>query len=436
MKPSSSSCGTPSELRRGSIRPLKINFERIKPNLLNRAVLCLGMISLLIISVFSCKKDVKPTADAGSPAGTAPRAVTYQLVWSDEFNGTSVNTGNWNLDNGNPNVNNEKEYYQAANAAVTGGNLVITARQQSMGGQPYTSSKLNSYGKFSITYGRIEARIKMPMVQGTWPAFWMLGNSINQGTPWPDCGEIDIMEHVNTTNTNLGTMHWNGGGGHVQYGGSITTTPGDFHVYAVEWDTQSIRWYVDNTLYVTGNIANNINNTGAFHNPFYIILNLAIGGDLPGNTIDNGSLPTTMMVDYVRVYNIINSGSGAPIGQTITLKGNNGQYVSGEDGTQAMNCNRPTAQAWEQFLVVDAGNGKVALQSMGQYVSSENGTKAITCNRPTFGGWETFTWINNADGTISLQGSNGDFVSSENGVQPMTCTRTTAQAWEEFRVNQ
>jgi len=143
-----------------------------------------------------------------------------------------------------------------------------------------------------------------------------------------------------------------------------------------------------------------------------------------------------MMVDYVRVYNIINTGSGAPIGQTITLKGNNGQYVSGEDGTQAMICNRPTAQAWEQFLVVDAGNGKVALQSVGQYVSSENGTKAITCNRPTFGGWETFTWVNNADGTISLQGSNGDFVSSENGAQPMTCTRTTAQAWEEFRVNQ
>lgn len=404
---------------------------------LTRAILCLGMISFMIISVFSCKKDLKPTADAGSPAGTTPRAVTYQLVWSDEFNGTSVNTGNWNLDNGNPGVNNEKEYYQAANATVTGGNLVITARQQSMGGQPYTSSKLNSYGKFSMTYGRIEARIKLPMVQGTWPAFWMLGNSINQGTPWPDCGEIDIMEHVNTTNTILGTMHWNGGSGHVQYGSSTTTTPGDFHVYAVEWDNQGIRWYVDNTLYVNGNISNNINNTGAFHNPFYIILNLAIGGDLPGNTIDNGSLPTTMMVDYVRVYNIINSGgSGAPIGQTITLKGSNGLYVSGEDGTQSMNCNRPTAQAWEQFLVVDAGNGKVALQSMGQYVSSENGVNPITCNRPTFGGWETFTWVNNADGTISLQGNNGDFVSSENGTQPMTCNRPTAQAWEEFRVNQ
>jgi beta-glucanase (GH16 family) len=399
-------------------------------------VTCLWALALTTLTLFSCKKDVKPDP-AATVAATTPRAVTYTLVWSDEFNGTAVDGSKWNIDNGNPGVNNEKEYYQAANATVTGGNLVITARQQSVGGQPYTSAKLETYGKFSTTYGRIEARIKLPMVQGTWPAFWMLGNSINQGTRWPDCGEIDIMEHVNTTNTILGTMHWNGGSGHVQYGNSTNTTPGDYHVYAVEWDAQGIHWYVDNTLYVNGNISNNINNTGAFHNPFYIILNLAIGGDLPGNTIDNGSLPTTMMVDYVRVYSMSNSGgSGAPIGQTITLKGSNGLYVSGEDGLKAMNCNRTTAQAWEQFVVVDAGNGKVALQSMGQYVSSENGVNPITCNRPGFGDWEEFTWISNADGTISLQGNNGKFVSSENGTQPMTCNRATAQGWEEFRVNQ
>jgi beta-glucanase (GH16 family) len=399
---------------------------------ISRALSGASLFLFLSAGLFSCKKNLH--SSGGSSAVTDPRAIAYQLVWSDEFNGTSVNTANWNLDNGNPNVNNEKEYYQAANATVSGGNLVITARQQSMGGQPYTSAKLETYGKFSTTYGRIEARIALPMVTGTWPAFWMLGNSINQGTPWPNCGEIDIMEHVNTTNTILGTMHWNGGSGHVQYGSSTTTTPGSFHIYAVEWDNSSIRWYVDNTLYVTGNIANNINNTGAFHNPFYIILNLAVGGDLPGQTIDNGSLPTTMLVDYVRVYNI--TSAAPPVGQVITLKGNNGLYVSGENGTQAMNCNRPTAQAWEQFLVVDAGNGKVALQSMSKYVSSENGVNPITCNRASFGDWEEFKWINNPDGTISLQGNNGDFVSSENGAQAMTCNRTFAQAWEEFRVNQ
>jgi len=401
-----------------------------------------GLLLALAAIVSSCKKDAShssaPTASTGimnRPTLGMSRALAnnWQLVWSDEFNGPSVDQSKWNIDVGNPGVNNEKEYYQAANASVSNGNLVITAKQQSVGGQPYTSAKLNTSGKFSMQYGRIEARMALPMVQGTWPAFWMLGTNIGS-VGWPNCGEIDIMEHVNTTNTILGTMHWNGGNGHVQYGSSTTTTPAGFHVYAVEWDTNSIRWYVDNVLYQTGNIQNNINNTGAFHLPFYIILNLAMGGDLPGNTIDNSSLPTSMLVDYVRVYG--QASSGPPIGQTITLKGNNGLYVSGENGTQAMNCNRTTAQAWEQFLVVDAGNGKVELQSMSKYVSSENGTQAITCNRTSAGGWEQFTWITNSDGTISLEGTNNAFVSSENGAQPMTCNRTQAQGWEEFRVNQ
>jgi beta-glucanase (GH16 family) len=398
---------------------------------------CLSIVALVSACMLtSCKKDTNnagKTTDLTS-ATTTPRAATYQLVWSDEFNGTSVDGTKWNLDNGNPNVNNEKEYYQAANATVTGGNLIITAKKQSMGGQPYTSAKLNTSGKFSVQYGRIEARIKMPMVNGTWPAFWMLGNNINT-VSWPQCGEIDIMEHVNTNLNNLGTMHWNNNG-HVQYGGSLNTTPGDYHVYAVEWDASSIRWYVDNTLYVTGNIANNINNTGAFHLPFYLILNLAVGGDLTnGVAIDDNSLPTTMAVDYVRVYSISNT-TAAPIGQTITLKGFNNDYVSGENGTQAMTCTRTTASAWEQFLVVDAGGGKVALQSMGKYVSSENGTQAITCNRTTVSDWEKFDWVPTTDGKVTLRGNNGLFVSSENGTQAMTCTRTTASGWEAFAVNQ
>lgn len=402
-------------------------------NLLTRAGIVLALASIIV----SCKKDSNnqpkiPTTDVSKT--TEARAVTWQLLWSDEFNGTSVDGTKWTLDNGNPNVNNEKEYYQSANATVTGGNLVITAKNQSVGGQPYTSAKLNSSGKFSVTYGRIEARIKLPAFQGSWPAFWMLGNNIGT-VGWPSCGEIDIMEQVNTNNTILGTMHWNGGSGHVQYGSSTTATATDYHVYAVEWDSSSIKWYVDNTLYVTGNIQNNINNTGAFQLPFYIILNLAVGGDLPGQTVNTGAMPASMLVDYVRVYKA-STTSGPPVGQTITLKGFNNDYVSGENGTQAMNCNRPTASAWEQFLVVDEGGGKVALQSMGKYVSSENGTQAITCNRTSVGAWETFTWGTNADGTITLQGSNGKFVSSENGTQPMTCNRATASGWEAFKVNQ
>lgn len=128
--------------------------------------------------------------------------------------------------------------------------------------------------------------------------------------------------------------------------------------------------------------------------------------------------------------------SGAPIGQTITLKGFNNLYVSSENGTQAMNCNRTSPSAWEQFLVVDAGSGKVALQSMGKYVSSENGTQAITCNRTTYGDWEKFDWILTADGKVTLRGNNGKYVSSENGTQAMTCTRATASGWEAFGINQ
>lgn len=403
----------------------------MKHNPLN-LLLCAAVAIFLGFLADSCTKDLNKNAQKSS--STLSRAATsYQLVWADEFNGTAVDGSKWNIDNGNPGVNNEKEFYQAANATVSGGNLVITARHETVGGQAYTSAKLNTLNKMAVQFGRIEARIQVPMVNGTWPAFWMLGTNINS-VSWPNCGEIDIMEHVNTSNLNLGTMHWNGGNGHVQYGNSISTTPGSFHVYAVEWDKNSINWYVDNTLYSTGNIAGGINNTGAFQLPFYVILNLAIGGDLPGNNIDNASMPTSMLVDYVRIYKAVTT-TGAPIGQTITLKGVNNQYVSGENGTQTMNDNRPTAQGWEQFLVVDAGNGKIALQSMGKYVSSQNGTQAMTCNSTSIGSWESFTWGVNSDGTITLQGNNGRFVSSENGTQPMTCNRTTPAGWEFFGVN-
>ncbi|SDQ01446.1 glucosylceramidase [Mucilaginibacter sp. OK268] len=129
-------------------------------------------------------------------------------------------------------------------------------------------------------------------------------------------------------------------------------------------------------------------------------------------------------------------GTGAPIGSTVTLKGFNNQYVSSENGTQAMNCNRATASGWETFTVVDAGAGKIALQAMGKYVSSENGTQAITCNRTSISDTEKFDWITTTDGKVTLRGNNSKFISSENGTQAMTCTRATASGWEAFGVNQ
>ncbi|MDN5287748.1 MAG: lectin, partial [Mucilaginibacter sp.] len=160
---------------------------------------------------------------------------------------------------------------------------------------------------------------------------------------------------------------------------------------------------------------------------------LRLTGD--GGRMLKGQIALTATRPTAPVVGGSNPGT-VPIGQTVTIKGSNNQYVSSENGTQAMNCNRATAQGWEQFSVVDAGGGKVALLNSGKYVSSENGTQAINCNRTSVGPWEQFDWIINSDGTISLRGNNGAYISSEGGTQAMTCTRTTKTATESFRINQ
>ncbi|TDO21336.1 glycoside hydrolase family 30 beta sandwich domain-containing protein [Pedobacter duraquae] len=128
--------------------------------------------------------------------------------------------------------------------------------------------------------------------------------------------------------------------------------------------------------------------------------------------------------------------TSAPIGSVVTLKGFNNQYVNSQNGTQAMTCSSAVASTWEQFTVVDAGGGKIALRAMNKYVSSENGTQAITCSRTTIGDWEKFDWVPTADGKVTFRGSNGKYISSENGTQPMTCSRATASGWEAFAINQ
>jgi beta-glucanase (GH16 family) len=263
------------------------------------------VVAMLPFVLLSCSKQgAFPKSDIPqTPTDTTkPVKPVYALVWSDEFDGITVDTLKWNFETGGGGWgNNEKEYYQAANATVANGNLLITAKKESVGGQPYTSARMTTQGKEAPTYGRIEARIKAPLGMGFWPAFWMLGSNI-QTVSWPACGEMDIMEHINNTNTFYGTMHWNVNG-HVSYGSTINiSTPGDYHLYAIEWDQNAIRWYVDDTLYQTGNIKSNINGTGAFHLPFFILLNFALGGNFPNASVDETLLPATMYVDYVRVY--------------------------------------------------------------------------------------------------------------------------------------
>jgi beta-glucanase (GH16 family) len=248
---------------------------------------------------------------------TPPSSQSYQLVWSDEFNGadgSAPDATKWAIQTGgNGWGNNELEYYTARpqNVQVSGGNLVITAIKEDYTGpdgvtQHYTSARMQTKGLFSQTYGRFEARIKIPKGQGMWPAFWMLGSDIDTN-PWPACGEIDIMENIGKEPAIVhGSVH---GPGYAP--GNVTasyTLPSgalsdDYHLYAVEWEAQQVRFYVDSTLYATFAPSNLPSGSPwEFNKPFFLLLNLAVGGDWPGNPDGTTQFPQQMLVDYVRVY--------------------------------------------------------------------------------------------------------------------------------------
>ncbi|RKS09401.1 beta-glucanase (GH16 family) [Nocardiopsis sp. Huas11] len=241
-------------------------------------------------------------------------AAAGALVWSDEFDGpagAAPDPAHWNHETGDHGWGNgELQNYTDSreNSALDGdGNLVITARQEADGG--YTSARLTTQNKVEQAYGRFEARIKIPTGQGVWPAFWMLGDNFPE-TPWPNSGEIDIMENVgHEPSTVHGTVHgpgYSGGGGigasyeHPQ-GGAFTD---DFHVYAVEWTPDSITWSVDDVAFNTLTPADLGGNTWVYDHPFFMILNVAVGGEWPGYPDQTTSFPQQMVVDYVRVYDL------------------------------------------------------------------------------------------------------------------------------------
>ena len=228
-----------------------------------------------------------------------------KLLWSDEFDSININRANWTFDIGSHKWgNNELEYYtnRPENVKVENGNLLITAKKESFGGSDYTSGRIRTQGLKIFKYGKIEARIKLPVGQGLWPAFWMLGTSITQ-VGWPKCGEIDIMEHVSMSKEIVGTMHWENNG-HASDGKATPCDVSQYHVYAVEWDANAIKWSLDGNKYYEGNITDSIKSTEELHAPFFIILNMAVGGGWPGNPDSTTIFLDTMYVDYVRVYDI------------------------------------------------------------------------------------------------------------------------------------
>lgn len=236
-------------------------------------------------------------------SGVAAHAQSWQLVWQDEF--TNGIGSNWRFETGNGASgwgNNELQYYRRENATVENGALVITAKREDFGGYRYTSARMTTQGLANFKYGRIEARIKLPRRTGLWPAFWMLGSNIGN-VGWPASGEIDIMEQVNADAAVHGTVHWQGNdGGHASYGGFTNVDTTAWHDYAVEWDANAIRWYVDGRQFHVIDITNNAGGTDEFQRDFFLLLNMAVGGNWPGFNIDETALPAKMYVDHVRVY--------------------------------------------------------------------------------------------------------------------------------------
>jgi len=240
-----------------------------------------------------------------------PGSSQWRLVWQDEFDGAAglpPDSTKWDHDIGTDWGNAQLEYDtdRTENASLDGeGNLVITARKESYLGQPYTSARIVTRDLFERTYGRFEARIQLPWGQGMWPAFWLLGANI-ETVGWPQCGEIDIMEYRGQQPSTLhGSLHGPG------YSAAQAVTkrydlPNDrfdtgFHTFAVEWKADEIRWFVDGTLYHTVS-REDVPGEWVFNHPFYIILNLAVGGGWVGAPNENTIFPQRMLIDYVRVY--------------------------------------------------------------------------------------------------------------------------------------
>lgn len=255
---------------------------------------------------------------SGDPATTGEGYVTpivyegYNLLFNDEFDGTALNGSIWSYQNGNgcPDLcgwgNNELEYYRPENSWLGNGVLTIEARKETFQNNEYTSTKLISQGKQAFKYGRVDVRAKLPRGKGLWPAIWMLGSSISS-VGWPACGEIDIMEMVGGNGgekTSHGTAHWrNENGDKTESGDSRTLNEGldqKFHVYSLIWNELEIKWLLDDVPYHTLDITTA--GKDAFHNPFYFILNVAVGGTWPGNPTSSTEFPTQMQIDYLRVF--------------------------------------------------------------------------------------------------------------------------------------
>ena len=260
-----------------------------------------ALVCLAILFTGGCGAETTAPGEAG-------------LIWQDEFDGPvdqSPDPTKWNFDVGGHGWGNAQLEHNTArpdNVSLDGeGHLRIVARREAYDGNAYTSGRIKTEGKFAQAYGRFEARIKLPIGQGIWPAFWLLGADFAD-SGWPGCGEIDIMEYRGQApNVVNGAMHGPGySGGAALHGSYVKPGPGfdeGFHVFAVEWNRTSITWYVDDQPYMTKEATDlPAGSTWVFNHPFFILLNVAIGGHYVGPPNSTTEFPQTMLVDWVRVY--------------------------------------------------------------------------------------------------------------------------------------
>ncbi|MFI6402124.1 ricin-type beta-trefoil lectin domain protein [Streptomyces sp. NPDC050548] len=299
-------------------------------------------------------------AQAASTSDAQADAVTF----SDTFDGaagSAVNSSKWTQETGDNVNNHEREYYTSGtnNAALDGqGHLVITAKKENpanyqcwYGTCQYTSARLNTSGKFSAQYGHVEARMQIPRGQGMWPAFWMLGTDIGS-VGWPNSGEIDVMENVGyEPSTVHGTIHGPGYSGANGIGAAYTLANGAafadaFHTFAVDWAPNSIKWSVDGVVYETRTPADVGGNTWAFNKPFFLILNLAVGGDWPGDPNSATAFPAKLVVDSVSVTTSDTATGVAIKGLAGKCVDVNGANSANGTAVQLYDCNGSAAQQW------------------------------------------------------------------------------------------
>lgn len=243
-----------------------------------------------------------------SPTATpAWMTAGWTLVWQDEFEGAEINTAYWTHEIGGHGWGNaELQYYTdfAANSFIEDGHLIIQALEEEYDGRAYTSARLITMDKVEVTYGRVEARLQLPHGRGIWPAFWMMGADFPD-IGWPLSGEIDIVEHIGQEpETVYAHIHGPGYSRNESVGAAFDLgRPASerFYEFAIEWEEEEIRWYVDDLLVFTV-VPDDLPGDWVFDHPFFLVLNLAVGGHWPGPPDETTQFPQRLVVDYVRVY--------------------------------------------------------------------------------------------------------------------------------------